>query len=425
MLSVTVVGINYAPEVTGIGVYNAGLARFLTAKGHRVQMVTSFEYYPRWRKADRDQGVLFRQEWDGDVRVRRGYVYVPARPSVARRILHELSFVASALVSYLTAERADVTIIVSPPLALGLPVALLARLKRSKTLLHVQDLQPDAAVELGMMRDGALVRLLYLLERATYRVVDVVSVISGGMYAKLRTKGVSPERLVLFRNWADDDMVRPRSVDTQFRTAWGLVDRIVIMYSGNLGVKQGLDTLLEAAWLLRERDGLAFVVVGDGGEKPALQLRASKLGLGNIRFESLRPAEELSELLATADISVVPQREGVTDIVLPSKVANIMSSGRPLVVAAADLTELARIVREADCGIVVPPGDAKALAEALDGLACATDERARMGANGRRYVEENLTCRSVLESFERWLIDWSRGPVSVNRAGSIGKSETP
>jgi colanic acid biosynthesis glycosyl transferase WcaI len=408
-LSVSIVSINYAPELTGIGVYTTGTAEFLARAGAKVSVHTAFPYYPAWSKRSGDRRTLFRREAGSRVSVRRSYVFVPSRPTAIRRVLHELSFVLSASVGYLFAPRAAVTVVVSPPLALGVPLGLLARLKRSRLVFHVQDLQPDTAIELGMLPRGMLARVLHLLERASYRLADRVSVISDGMAERVRGKGVPAAKVVVFRNWADVEQVVPGARETRFRAAWGLGDRTVVMYAGNLGVKQGLDVLLDAAAILgRTRPDVALVVVGDGGERGRLVARARELGLANLQFRPLQPAERLSELLATADVAVVTQRPTVKDIVMPSKLGNIMGSARPVVAAAAPDSELARTVRDADCGIVVAPQDAVQLAGAVAALADSPALRARLGANGRRFAEGFLSRQAILSEFADRLAELAR-----------------
>jgi len=404
--SIALVTINFAPEVTGIGVYSTGLADYLGERGYKVVVHTAFPYYPHWRKRAEDRGKLFRREWRGRVRVRRTYLFVPQRPSALKRIFHELSFALTAAMSYLASPRADVTIVVSPPLCLGLLVLGLARLRGSRTILHVHDLQPDAAVECGLLREGLFTRVLYRMEKIIYRLADVVGSIGVGMLDRIREKGVPARKLLLIPNWANEDLVRPLPPQTKYRSAWGLDGCFVVLYSGNMGVKQGLTSLLDAAQLLRDRSDVRFVLVGDGAEKTKLQAYVEQLGLQNVQFQPLQPTEDLSELLATADVSVVPQKRGVTDIFMPCKVANLMCSARPLVVASSRATELSRVIVRAQCGVIVPPEDAQALADALVALYEDPQGRARLGERGRAYAEQELSASRVLSGFERWLQGW-------------------
>jgi colanic acid biosynthesis glycosyl transferase WcaI len=420
-MKLSIVSINYAPERTGIGVYTTGLAEYLAADGFAVTVHTGYPYYPQWRKAPADRGPKWRRETRAGVSVRRCPLYVPARPSAATRILHELSFVASAALGYLFAARADCTIIVSPPLALAPAIGLLAKLKRSRTVLHIQDLQPDAALELGMLRPGALARALHALEKLGYRLVDRISTISDGMRARILAKGIDPRRVSLLRNWANDDLVTPLPRETALRREWGIADTdFVVLYSGNLGRKQGLSSLLAVAARLAARPEIRFVIVGDGAEKPDLLDEAAALGLRNVMFQPLQPLARLSELLATADVSVIPQKRGMSDIVLPSKACNILASARPVVAAAPPTSDLARIVTEADCGVLVAPEDEVAMAQAILALHAAPERRAAYGANARRHVTARLGYRALAGEFAARLRDWHReaqggGPVPAPR----------
>src|SRR5262245_6049826 len=393
---IAIVGINYAPELTGIGVYSTGMAEYLAAQGVEVDVYTAFAYYPQWRKDDQDRGRLFRFERINRVNVRRHFVYVPPRPTALKRMLHEISFVASSSVGYLLGPRAAVTIVVSPPLALGFPVGLLAKLKRSRVVFHVQDLQPDAAIQTGMLKPGWFTRALLALEARTYALADRVSSISDGMLARIRAKGVAQAKTLLFANWANDDVVAPRGCDTEFRERWRLGERFVVLYSGNLGVKQGLDMLLDCAALMRADPSVVFLIVGDGAAKPQLLRRIEREGLANVQLRPLQPAELLSELLATANVAVIPQLPGVSDVVLPSKLSNILAAERAVVAAAGDSSELARTLHEAACGLIVPPADAPALAAALRRLQADPIELARFALNGRRYMRERLSRTAVL-----------------------------
>lgn len=392
---IALVGINYAPELTGIAVYSTGLAEYLAREGHEVDVYTAFPYYPRWAKTGEDRGRLYRFERRNGVNVRRHFLYVPGRPTAVRRMLHELSFIVCVSLGYLLGPRAQVTFVVSPPLPLGLPLALLARLKRSRLVLHVQDLQPDAAIETGLLRPGRFARALLRLERWTYAAAHRVSTISRAMLSRIEAKGVREDKTLMLANWANDDLIRPRNADTEYRRAWRLGERFVVLYSGNLGVKQGLDVLLDCARLMRD-DDVVFLVIGDGGERSRLLARALREKLRNVRFHPLQPEERLSELLATANVALIPQRPGVTDIVLPSKLGNLLAAERPIVATAYNDSELARILVGAQCGLVVPPGDAQALAAAIARLKAAPLEAARMAANGRRYMRERMSSAALL-----------------------------
>lgn len=396
--SVSLVSINFTPEPTGIAVYSTGLATHLARAGWRVTVHTTFAYYPQWRKQPADRYRALRTERIAECKVVRTWAYVPTRPTAIRRILHEASFALATALAVLFSRTPQLTIVVSPPLPTAPIVLLLARLKGSRTLLHIQDLQPDTALELGMLRPGLATTVLHAIERLTYRLAHTVSTVSDGMRRRIERKGVPDTKLLVLRNWANDEAVRPAPKTTPLRIEWGLDDRFVVLYAGNLGVKQGLEVLLDAAASCTDAP-ITFVIVGDGGERLALESRARDRGLLNVRFHSVVPVERLPELLATADLCVIPQRAGLSDLVLPSKLGNILASARPVVAAAEPGSDLARVIEEARCGRVVPPGDAAAFAAAIEAMRLAPDLVA-MGEHGRRYMQAQLTEKSVLGAFE-------------------------
>jgi colanic acid biosynthesis glycosyl transferase WcaI len=405
-MRVSIICINYAPEQTGIAVYTTGLAQHLASHGHGVTVHTGFAYYPMWKKAGSDRARVFRKEVLKGVTLRRCYLYVPGQPRALKRMLHEATFCVSALVSYLFAPRSDLTIIVSPPLPIVIPLLLACRFKRSRSLVHVQDLQPDAAVELGMLKPGILTRSLYGMESIGYALADRISTISHGMLKAIEQKNVCLSKTFLFRNWAHDTVITPKPSSTPFRTEWGLDQQFVVLYSGNLGIKQGLGALLDTAELLLDRPTISIVIVGDGGERDALIREAQKRGLTNVKFRPLQPFERLSDLLATADVSIVPQRANVRDLVLPSKLGNILASARPVIVFADPDSDLGSIVCSGPCGFSVPPGDAHGAAKAVVALQESPALCAEFGQSARKTMEILLSERAILQEFRLRMEQW-------------------
>ncbi len=388
-------GINYAPEPTGIAPFNAGLAEWLAERGHAVEMVTTFPYYPQWRKRPEDRGRLVATERLGGVTVRRGWHHVPARVTALRRMLHEASFLAVSFLRVLTLRRADVIVAVSPPLPLGVPVWLVSRLWRRPYVFHVQDLQPDAAVGLGMLRPGRFTRLLYALEAFAYRRAAAVSGISDGMLAAFRAKGVEDARRVFFPNWVPDALPGAAAPDERARAREAFVarhglprDAFLAVYSGNVGMKQGLGVLLEAAAAVpADAPPVTWVVAGDGAGKEALVALAAERGVSTLRFLPLQPDEAFVEMLIAADVCVITQQKGTGQFFFPSKLLTALGRAKPILAVADDASELARAVAEADMGLVVPPDDPAAVAAAAARMAQAGPERlATWGRNGLGWV---------------------------------------
>lgn len=397
--SIAIVGINYFPELTGIPVYTTGMAEYLVQKGFDVIVYTAFPYYPDWLKHEGNRGKYFKKEVINNVKLRRSYVYVPNPVTTLKRIIHELSFVLSSAVNYLMGPRADLTIVVSPPLFIGLPVLLLARLKCSRVLFHVQDLQPDAAIELGMLKDRVFAGILRKIEKAIYDLADSISTISSGMLERILKKGVDREKSFLLRNWGNDDVVFPQGKDTDYRLRYSLNGKFVVLYAGNFGVKQGLDVVVQAAEKLRHRSDIQFLMAGNGAVKTQLVQYVNFKGLSNITFLPPQPFERLSNLLATADVSIVPQRKEAKNIVLPSKLLNIMASARPVIATAEADSELGRVIDNANCGLLVEPENADELAKAVIYLKDHPEEADAFGTNGRGYMVKHLTKKQILDGF--------------------------
>ena len=263
-MKVLVWGINYAPEATGIAPYNVAMCEHLRDKGHEPQMLTTFAYYPEWRKRPEDAGKWYRTDEVRGVPVHRCWHYVPAKVSSLKRIVHEGTFVAGSFLRGLVLPKPDVMVVVSPPLLLGAAAWLLGKIRGVPFVFHVQDLQPDAAVGLGMLKVGRFTKALYALEAFAYAKATRVSGICQGMLRAFASKGVPEKKRVLFPNGVQtlDDAERPAPGKWRMRQGFGAGDFLAV-YSGNLGMKQGLDVLVEAVSLLKERR-VRIVICGQG-----------------------------------------------------------------------------------------------------------------------------------------------------------------
>jgi len=270
-------------------------------------------------------------------------------------------------------------------------------------VIHVQDLQLDAARELGILRQPLLLAGLTWLELHLFRQARAVTTISRSMAARLAAKGVPPARLQVLPNWADLDKVRPGPRLNALRRELGLTSETVVLYAGNLGEKQGLEVILEAAALTRGKPSIRYLVAGEGAARDRIKLRAQDLGLDNLTFLPLQSNSRLPLLLAAADLHLVVQRQKAADLVMPSKLTNIMAAGRPFIATAGEATELARVTTESRAGLVVPPEDGRALAQAVLGLAGDPGARKEMGVRARRYAEAFWDRERILRQWEELL----------------------
>ncbi|WP_313462786.1 glycosyltransferase WbuB [Achromobacter sp.] len=399
-MKILIYGINYAPELTGIGKYSAELAEWLAAQGHDVDVVTAPPYYPQWQVHDGYRAGRYRKEERAGVTVRRAPLWVPARPGGLKRLIHLASFAVSSLPSLLraAARRPDLILVVEPALFCAPAAWLTARLCGARAWLHIQDYEVDAAFELGLLKGARLRALVKRAESWLMRRFDRVSTISHRMLDLAVAKGVAPERAVLLPNWIDVNAISPRADGGDYRAELGIpANAIVALYSGNMGGKQGLQTLADVARQLADDARLWFVFCGQGPERAPLQARCE--GLPRVVFLDLQPAARLGALLNTADIHLLPQRAGAADLVMPSKLTGMLASGRPVVCGAAAGTELATVV--AHCGLLTAPEDADAMAQAIRTLSNDAQTRQALGASARHYALTHLHVDAVLAAAER------------------------
>lgn len=385
-MNIIVWGINYAPELTGIAPYNLALCEHLQNTGHEVRMVTTFSYYPAWKKAAADRGKLFRMDVINGVKVFRCWHYVPSRVTTLRRIVHEATFIATTFLRLLLLPRPDIYIVVSPPLLLGLAARVLPMSK--PYVFHVQDLQPDAAVHLGMLKPSAFTRLLYRLEALAYRHAAAVSGISHGMLDAFTRKGIPAARQIYFPNGATLPAQNHLPLRGTFRARHGFkADEFLAVYSGNLGVKQGLDILVEAAKQL-SGTSVRIVICGDGAIRPKLEAAIQDEKLQNTTLLPLQPDKDYQEMLTDADVCLITQQASSGAAFFPSKLLAVLALARPVVGVADETSELRRAIAEGGFGKCVQPGHPKNLSQVLQTLANNRAKLIQYGINGRQYVEQ-------------------------------------
>ena len=396
-MRILIVTTNYYPELTGIGKYNGEMAEWLAKQGHEVKVVTAPPYYPDWAIARGYSGWKFSRERIFGVDVLRCPLYVPRKPGCVTRLVHLLSFSLTSLVPtlwYGATWRPDVVFVLEPPLMCA-PAALVAEfLAGGRSWLHVQDFEVDAAFDLGIVRLKCIRWIVESFERWLIKRFDRVSTISGKMLERLRNKGVSSKKVMLFPNWVDHDSIAPLGRPGVFRSQLNIgKDRIVLLYSGNMGEKQGLEVVVEAAKMLHADPRFVFLFCGRGAVREKLESEAR--GLTNVLFMDLQPADLLNELLNSADIHLLPQRADAEDLVMPSKLAAMLASGKPVIAAAREDTEIAGLVGR--CGLVVEPGDAAAFCAAISELGSRAELRTQLGKVGREHAVEYLGIDHILE----------------------------
>ena len=405
-------GINYPPEEIGIGLYSGDMCRAWAEMGHEVRAVAAAPYYPAWKVFAGYERRGWVRTFEDGVDVTRCPIYVPAEPTGPRRILHHLSFLASSFFPMMKAAvgTKPALVFTSAPSLIAAPLAwLAARLCGAKCWLHIQDFEVEAMLATGLVKGGLANRLGALFERTLFRRFDQVSSISPQMCRKLVEKGVSPERVYELRNWADIERVRPLTRTSAYRELWGINTRHVALYSGNIANKQGISIVLEAARLLKHRSDLTFVVCGEGPNRSELEGAAK--GLDNIMFHDLQPRDRLGDLLGLATVHLMPQLATAADLLLPSKLTNMLASGCPVVATAGSETGLALEVE--GCGIVTPPGEAASFAHAIEAIIDNPRLAQTLGAAARIRAEERWSKHAILSCAERQMAGLVRNRLSL------------
>lgn len=408
-MKVLLYGLNYAPEPVGIGKYSGELAEWLAARGHRVRVITAPSYFPQWQVQDN----RYRNEQRHGVQVWRCPLWVPRRPSGLTRLLHLASFAICSLPVLLRQWRwkPQVVITVAPAFFCAPGGRLLAALcgRGTSSWLHIQDFELDAAFELGLLKGRLLRRLAERWEQRTLQGFARVSSISEAMRQHAIHKGVNSERAVLLPNWVDLETIRPQSeaqrAANPYRQELGLSpENRVLLYSGSMNKKQGLELLVEAMQRLADVPDLVWLLAGEGPSKA--ELARTTAGMANVRLLPLQPVERLNDWLNLADVHLLPQKAGAADLVLPSKLLGILASGRPLVASSPAGSELGDLAEQA--GMRVDPEDGAAFAHALRQLLSDTGRREQLGCRGRQLAEGRYGKEAVLSGLERELMAFTQ-----------------
>ena len=408
-LRILIYGINYSPELVGIGKYTGEMATWLSGQGHEIRVVTAPAYYPDWQVWPTFSAWTYIKSNELGVKVWRCPLFVPKQPTALKRILHLMSFTISSFPVLIMQLfwRPQILLLVAPTLFCGPPALLVAKVVRAKSILHIQDFEVDALFGIGLVLSSSkgffLARLVRTFESAVLSAFDQVSTISQGMMQRALDKGVKSKRLVLFPNWSEVDRFCnvKRSNELLYRLGIEAYKK-VILYSGNMGEKQGLELILQVAKKLKFNSNIIFLMVGEGASRSRLMQMAVDMELANVIFAPLQSYDELPILLASADVHLVIQRRGVADAVLPSKLTNILASGGNAVITADPMTTLEALGADnPGIAVIVEPESITAL---LDGILKALKMPIpnMVGITyAKTYLDKNKILRNFLDRLQR------------------------
>ncbi|HEY9849401.1 MAG TPA: glycosyltransferase family 4 protein [Leptolyngbyaceae cyanobacterium] len=392
---------NYHPEPIGIAPLMTELAEGLAKRGHKVRVVTGMPNYPERRIYPKYKGKLYTTEKVNGVAVQRSYVFIRPNPSLVDRLLLDGSFVLSSFFHALVGERPEVILATVPPLPVCLPSALLGWLHGCPVVLNVQDIQHEAAVHVGLLKNKKVIRIFEALEKFAYRAAASISVIADGFVENLLGKGIPSEKIELIPNWVDVNFIRPLPKENnQFRNNNQLDGKFVVLYSGNIALTQDLRTVIKAAAMLRDIPEVVFVIVGEQQAIERVRYYCELDGADNVKVLPFQPREKLPEMLAAADVSLVTQKHNVIAFNLPSKIPVILASGRPIVASVPSTGTAAKAVQQSGGGLVVTPEDPKALAIAIESLYKNPEKCEFLGRQGRQHAMEYYSFEQALNRYE-------------------------
>jgi colanic acid biosynthesis glycosyl transferase WcaI len=404
MAHVVILSLVFPPDNVSTAHIMAGIASDLQRGGHQVRVVTTTPHYHRDARAEKKQPLrparvplFFRSVCDG---VPVLHVQMPLKEkSNLRRAVSWLKFhILSTAAILVSREQTDVILCPSPPLTIGISAWVIGLFRGSRFIYNVQEIYPDIAINLGVLKSKWLIRGARRIEQFVYRKAAAVSVIAPRMQQRLTDRGVPSCKLHMIPNFVDLSELEPSPKDNPFSREHGVTEKFVVNYSGNIGPAQGVETLLEAATILKEDPRIHFVITGDG--TLADHFRESVRGQRNVTMLGFRPFSEMSFIYGAADAAVVSLALSTGSDAVPSKVYRIMACARAVLAVADPASDLASLIRSADCGRTIAPGRGEELAELLRAAVLQRDEWTEMGERGYDFVSQHHSREKITGEYQ-------------------------
>ena len=367
--------------------------------GHEVTVLASFPHYNCDEVWPEYRGRLFQRDRVGKVNVIRSYIFVPHKRSGWQRILNYLSFNISSTLAGLFAGKQDVIFVMSPPLTIGLTAYVLGLLKRIPYCYNLQDIWPEVAVKLGMLRGRRLIAFFEAMEKFIYHHSRRIFAISDEFKSNLIAKGVAADKIEVIPNFTDTEFIKPMEKANRFSLANGLADKFTVLYAGNVGLSQGLEVILDAAEQLKDRSEIVFAIIGEGGCREDLIADAARRGLQNVKLLPFQPESDVPMVYAAADVALIPLRRGITENSVPCKTYSIMAAAKPYIAGVDKGSTVWKLTDQVGCGVCVEPENGRALAEAVLRLQSDAEARNRTGVKGRQFVERNFAREAITDRY--------------------------
>lgn len=387
-MKVLLVHMRYQPDATGTAPLVTQLAQDLARDGAKVVVITSLPHYGRdsIHPDYREHQGFFHHSQEHGVEIIRTPVFVPRSRRILQRALNYLSYNLNSLAAGLLVRGVDVVLAVNPPITTTFSAWILSLLHRAPLIVGIQDIWPDCLIQVGQIKNKAVIMASKLLERIQYAVAKKVVVLSLGMKENLLLKEVQEEKIWVINNWADTDEVIPLPRENPFSLEQGLGDLFVVLFAGNHGYIGALECIIEAADLLKDHPEILFLLAGQGSVKGDLINLVKRKGINNVRFLPTQPKEKWLEMLAAADLGLVTLRKDLADLNVPSKVYTLMAAGRPILASVPETSEVVRLVQDANCGFTLAPENPAELARVILEIKHDKALLEKLGQNGREYL---------------------------------------
>ena len=405
---ILLIGYNYSPEPTGIGKYSGEMIVWLAKRGYECVVITSYPYYPFWKVQEpyykdryKYQTEVNNFESGGSIVVCRCPMYIPAKPSGLKRIFLDLSFLITAffkVIQLCFSREISTVIAVAPSFQFGLLGVLYKKFKNSKFIYHIHDMQIEAARDLNIIKQPGLIKFLLKIEKYIFDKADVITTISEQMLIKIQDK--AEKKVALFPNWVDTSTFFPINNKELLKSKFDISakDRIVL-YSGGIGEKQGLEAILYAAKELADYPNLKFLICGSGPYKESLLALATSMNLTNVSFLPLQSTEKFNEFLNIADLHLVIQKSNASDLMMPSKLTTIMAVGGLALITANTGSGLYALVQRHGIGLLAEAENQVALNECIKKALDNDNNDIRL--NARKYAEKYLFIDKIMIEFEK------------------------
>lgn len=368
------------------------LGRQLAQKGQEITVLTSFPSYHVVTEVDSYKGCSFMEEQLNGMKIIRVKVpqfpqYIPIGKglwqfSIAYRFIRVLKKIS----------KNDIALIYSPPLPLGLTGISLTKHYGTPFILNIQDIFPQSAIDLKVLKNKILIRIFEYLEKKIYRYAKCITVHSSDNETYVqKAGGFDADKVTVIPNWIDTDYLQPGPKQNFFSDKYGLQNKFVVSFAGIIGYSQDIDVIIKAAELLKENKKILFLIVGDGVEKEKFEMKVKKLRLDNVLFLPLQPRDIYSLILHSSDICLSTLKKEVLSSPIPSKILSIMASAKPLITCMNLNGSASRIIQDAKCGFILPSGDYKGLSDRILRLYNSPQLADEYGRNGRKYCLENFS----------------------------------